>query len=536
MNAPTEPPDEQDPPVDLHTGSGLAAEKARRLGRVEELRARGEEPYPYRFDRSHTLGEVRAAHGGIEPGTETDAEVTVAGRIMLKRDTGKLVFATVQDRSDRIQLFISKAVIGDDGFADVKELDLGDWVGVHGTVMATRTGELSVKADRVALLSKAVRPLPDKWHGLTDPDTRFRQRYADLIVNDEARRHFAVRHAVMSSFRRTLSDAGFVEVETPVLHVEAGGAHARPFTTHHNTLDMDLYLRIALELHLKRLIVGGMERVFEIGRIFRNEGMSTRHNPEFTMMELYQAFADWNDMMAITERLVTQAARDALGTTVITIRDQQVDLADPWPRLSMSGAVSAKAGRDVHPSQPVEELRALADQHGAKYEASWGSGRIIESLFEALCEADIVRPTFVTGHPVEISPLARVDRHDPHVTERFELFVDARELANGYSELNDPVEQRLRFEDEQAAKEAGDAERGTVDEDYLRALEYGMPPTGGLGIGMDRVAMLLAGVDNIREVVLFPTLRPEVWTDASAAASAGTSVDATTLRPEQELT
>jgi lysyl-tRNA synthetase, class II len=509
VNATTETPDEQERPVDLHTGSGLAAEKTRRLGRVEVLRARGDEPYPYRFDRSHSLSEVRAAHGDLEPGSETDAEVTVAGRVMLKRDTGKLVFATIQDRSDRIQLFVSKAVIGDEGFADVKELDLGDWVGVHGTVMATRTGELSVKADRVELLSKAVRPLPDKWHGLTDPDTRFRQRYADLIVNDEARRHFGVRHAVMSSFRRTLADEGFVEVETPVLHVEAGGAHARPFTTHHNTLDMQLYLRIALELHLKRLIVGGMEKVFEIGRIFRNEGISTRHNPEFTMMELYQAFGDWTDMMAITERLITQAARDALGTTVITIRDEEVDLADPWPRLSMCGAVSDKAGRAVHPSLPVDELRALADRHGATYEASWGAGRIIESLFEELCEADVVRPTFVTGHPVEISPLARVDRDDPHVTERFELFVDSRELANGYSELNDPIEQRLRFEDEQAAKDAGDTERGTVDEDYLRALEYGMPPTGGLGIGMDRVAMLLAGVDNIREVVLFPTLRPE---------------------------
>ena len=509
MNEPTATPDEHDPQVDLHTGSGLAAEKARRIGRVEELRARGDEPYPYRFDRSHTLGEVRAAHEDIEPGSETDVQVTVAGRIMLKRDTGKLVFATIQDRTDRIQLFISKAVVGDDGFADVKELDLGDWVGVHGTVMATRTGELSVKADRVELLAKAVRPLPDKWHGLTDPDTRFRQRYADLVVNDEARRHFEVRHAVMSSFRRTLAEEGFIEVETPVLHVEAGGAHARPFTTHHNALDMDLYLRIALELHLKRLIVGGMEKVFEIGRIFRNEGISTRHNPEFTMMELYQAFGDWTDMMAITERLITNAARDALGTTVITIRDRAVDLADPWPRLSMSGAVSDRVGSAVHPTVPVDELRALADRHGATYEPSWGAGRIIESLFEELCEADLVAPTFVTGHPIEISPLARVDRDDPHITERFELFVDSRELANGYSELNDPVEQRLRFEEEQAAKDAGDAERGTVDEDYLRALEYGMPPTGGLGIGMDRVAMLLAGVDNIREVVLFPTLRPE---------------------------
>ena len=490
-------------------GSGLTAERARRLHRVASLRDRGDEPYPYRFDRSHTLAAVRHEWGELEPGSETAAEVTVAGRVMLLRDTGKLVFATIRDRDAHIQLFVSKAVIGDAAFDDVKELDLGDWVGVHGTLMTTRTGELSVKVDQVALLAKAVRPLPDKWHGLSDPDTRFRQRYADLIVNDEARRVFQIRHATIASFRRTLDAKGFIEVETPVLHVDAGGAHARPFKTHHNALAMDLYLRIALELHLKRLIVGGLERVFEIGRIFRNEGISHRHNPEFTMMELYQAFADWNDMMAITEELVTQAARDALGTTVVTIRGEHVDLAEPWPRVSMSEAVSTKAGERVHPSMAIEPLRAIADRHGATYEPSWGTGRIIESLFEEVCERDLVRPTFLTGHPVEISPLARVDRNDPFVTERFELFVDSRELANGYSELNDPVEQRLRFEDEQAAKEAGDAERGIVDEDYLRALEYGMPPTGGLGIGMDRVSMLLAGVDNIREVILFPTLRPE---------------------------
>jgi lysyl-tRNA synthetase class 2 len=518
VSEPTTPPDATDA-IDATdatndadstmTGSGLAAEKQRRLARVDQIRTRGDQPYPYRFDRSHTLDQVRAAHGALEPGTETDHVVAVAGRIMLKRDTGKLVFATIQDRADRIQLFISKAVVGDDGFADVKELDIGDWVGVHGTVMTTRAGELSVKADRVELLSKAVRPLPDKWHGLSDTDTRFRQRYTDLIVNEAARHNFRIRHEVIASFRRTLAEEGFIEVETPVLHVEAGGAHARPFGTHHNALDMPLYLRIALELHLKRLIVGGMERVYEIGRVFRNEGISTRHNPEFTMMELYQAFADWTDVMAITERLITRAAQDALGTTVVGIRGEPVDLADPWPRRSMCGAVSDKVGHEVHPSQPVDDVRAVADHHGAKYESTWGSGRIIESLFEELCEADIVRPTFVTGHPVEISPLARVDRDDPYVTERFELFVDARELANGYSELNDPVEQRQRFDEEQAAKDAGDAERGTVDEDYLRALEYGMPPTGGLGIGMDRVVMLLAGVDSIREVVLFPTLRPE---------------------------
>jgi len=492
------------------SGSGLAAEKARRLAVLEAMRADGREPYPYRFDRTHTVAEVREGWGHLEPGVETDDPVAVAGRILLKRDSGKLVFLTIRDRTGELQLFVSKAVVGDDAFAAVKQLDLGDWVGADGTVMTTRKGELSVKPATVTLLAKAVRPLPDKWHGLSDVDTRFRQRYADLIVNAEAQRVFEIRHEVIASFRRTLHDSGFIEVETPVLHAEAGGAHARPFATHHHTLDLPLYLRIALELHLKRLIVGGMERVYEIGRIFRNEGISTRHNPEFTMMELYQAFADWNEVMDISELLITQAARDAIGTTVLTIRGQEIDLAEPWPRLRMVDAVSDKVGRTVHPGQPVAELRALADEHGVRWEERWGGGKLVEELFEALCEADIVRPTFVTGHPTEISPLARADRNDPWLTERFEIFVDSRELGNGYSELNDPVEQRLRFEDEQLAKDAGDAERGSIDEDYLRALEYGMPPTGGLGIGMDRVAMLIAGVDSIKEVILFPTLRPEV--------------------------
>ncbi len=497
--------------ADPASGSGLTAEKARRLAQLDDMRTAGDTPYPYRFDRTHTIGEIRASWGDLEPGVETDDATAAGGRIMLMRDSGKLIFATLRDRSGDIQLFISKAVVGDEAFDAIKHLDLGDWVGVHGTVMTTRKGELSIKTSSVQLLAKAVRPLPDKWHGLSDVDTRFRQRYADLIVNADAQRAFEIRHEIIASFRRTLHDRGFIEVETPVLHAEAGGAHARPFTTHHNTLDLQLYLRIALELHLKRLIVGGMERVYEIGRIFRNEGISTRHNPEFTMMELYQAFGDWNDVMEITETLITQAARDSIGTTTVEIRGEMVDLAEPWPRIRMVDAVSDKIGRTIHPSQPVEELRALAEEHGVRWEARWGGGKLVEELFEALCEADIVRPTFITGHPTEISPLARVDREDPWLTERFEIFVDSRELGNGYSELNDPVEQRLRFEDEQAAKEAGDAEAGSVDEDYIRALEYGMPPTGGLGIGMDRVAMLLAGVDSIKEVILFPTLRPEVW-------------------------
>jgi lysyl-tRNA synthetase, class II len=492
------------------TGSGLVAEKAKRLDKLDAMRQAGGNPYPYRFDRTHTLAVLRTEFGSLDAGAETDTDVDVAGRIMLMRDSGKLVFATIRDRDGEVQLFVSKAVIGDDAFAAFKDLDLGDWVGVHGAVMTTRKGELSVKAQDFQLLSKAVRPLPDKWHGLTDTDTRFRQRYADLIVNEEARRNFRVRHEIVASFRRTLHGEGFIEVETPVLHVEAGGAHARPFVTHHNALDMQLFLRIALELHLKRLIVGGMERVFEIGRIFRNEGISTRHNPEFTMMELYQAFADYSEMIDITERLITQAAIDATGSSTVAIGDDQVDLARPWRRARMIDLTSEAIGTEVHPSMPVAAIRALADQHGVGCNPTWGSGKIIEELFEATAESALQHPTFVTGHPVEISPLARVDRNDPYLTERFELFVSGRELANGYSELNDPVEQRARFDDEQAARDAGNAEAGTVDEDYLRALEYGMPPTGGLGIGIDRVAMLIAGVQSIREVILFPTLRPEV--------------------------
>ena len=494
-----------------HNQGGLEFEKSRRLAAIDSLRQSGTNPYPYRFDRTHTLDDIRSQHGSLEAGSETTEQVTVAGRIMLKRDQGKLIFATLQDRTGEIQLFVSKAVVGDDVFAFINDLDLGDWVGVTGAVMTTRKGELSVKVESLTLLSKAIRPLPDKWHGLTDTDTRYRQRYADLIGNEESRRMFAVRHAVIASFRRTLHERGFIEVETPVLHMEAGGAHARPFLTHHNALDMQLFLRIALELHLKRLIVGGMERVYEIGRVFRNEGISTRHNPEFTMMELYQAFADYTDIMDLTEVLFVNAARDATGSTVVRIDDIEVDLAKPWRRVRMVDLVSEAVGTAVHPSQPRDQLVALAGQHKVKIETHHGTGKIIEEMFEQLCEESLREPTFVTGHPVEISPLAREDRNDPHLTERFELFVGGRELANAYSELNDPVVQRARFEDEQRQKEAGNAEAGTVDEDFLRALEFGMPPTGGLGIGMDRLVMLIGGAASIRDVILFPTLRPEVF-------------------------
>ena len=499
-----------DTPATEHSGAGLVAERARRLGDIAAMRESGAEPYPYRFDRSHTLADIRRTHGSLEAGSETDQLVAVAGRIMLKRDQGKLQFLTLRDRSDEIQLFVSKSVVGDGQFDAIAALDLGDWVGATGTVMTTRKGELSVKVTQLTLLAKALRPMPDKWHGLTDVDTRYRQRYADLIVNAEARRTFEVRHAIISSIRRTLTAHDFIEVETPVLHVEAGGAHARPFVTHHNALDMQLYLRIALELHLKRLIVGGLERVFEIGRVFRNEGISTRHNPEFTMLELYQAFGDYTEVMALTQELICNAARDALGTTVVRIGDAECDLAQPWRTARMIDLASDAVGESLHPSQPVDHVRDVARRNGVSFEPHWGPGRVIEEIFADKAESTLHAPTFVTGHPVEISPLARVDRNDPHLTERFELFVGARELANGFTELNDPIEQRRRFEDEQRQKEAGDLGAGTVDEDYLRALEYGLPPTGGLGIGIDRLTMLLAGAASIRDVILFPTLRPEV--------------------------
>jgi lysyl-tRNA synthetase class 2 len=487
----------------------MDAEQQRRLAKVDALRDDGIEPYPYRFDRSATLGQVRRRHGDLGPGVESDDRVRVAGRVLLIRRQGRLTFATIRDREASIQLFVSQKVAGDDVMAIVNDLDLGDWVGVEGVVMTTNKGELSIKVDAAQLLAKSLRPLPDKWKGLSDVDTRYRQRYVDLIVNEDARRTFEVRHAVIASIRRSLADRGFIEVETPVLHVEAGGAHARPFVTHHNALDMELYLRIALELHLKRLIVGGMERVFEIGRVFRNEGIAPKYNPEFTMLEVYQAFADYTDMLTLTEELIVQAARDALGTTVIEIGDTTIDLAIPWRRARLLDLVSEAVGQPVHPSMPVAELRALCDRHHVAYEPFMGPGQLCMELYDALVEPTLVAPTFVTNQPREVSPLARVDRHDPDLVERFELVGAGRELANAYSELNDPIDQRHRFEEEQRAKEAGDAEAGTLDEDYLRALEYGMPPTGGLGVGIDRLVMLFTGVSTIKEVILFPTLRPE---------------------------
>ena len=510
-----------------HGGSGLVAERARRQGLVDEMRRAGREPYPYRFDRTHTAGRgARRMARPRSPAPRPTAEVAVAGRVVLKRDAGKLVFATIAERGRSCSCSSPRPRSATRPSPTSRPSTAVTGSAPTVRVMTTRAGELSVKVDRLELLAKSIRPLPDKWHGLHDPDTRFRQRYVDLVVNADARRAFDVRHEVLASFRRTLRGRGYIEVETPILHVEAGGAHARPFVTHHHTLDMEMYLRVATELHLKRLIVGGMDRVFEIGRTFRNEGLSPRHNPEFTMMESYEAYADWTDVVALTEDLIRTAARDALGTTVVTIRGETVDLADEWPRRRMIDLVSEAIGEEVHPSQPVERLRARADSLGVRWEESWGSGKLIEELFGATVEPGIVAPVFVTGHPVEISPLARVDRDDPYLTERFELFADSVELANGYSELNDPVEQRLRFEEEQRAKEAGDAERGSIDEDYLRALEYGMPPTGGLGVGIDRLVMMLVGRDHDPRRDPVPDAAPRGFDMTRTAWGAGFTTEA----------
>jgi lysyl-tRNA synthetase class 2 len=496
-----------------------AEEFDRRFAKVEKLRAEGIDPYPVKFDRDHTIGEVRLAHGDLGPGEETDAEVKVAGRLLLLRRQGKLSFATLRDGTGEIQLFVSQAVVGPDGHDAFDDLDLGDWIGVEGTVMTTRKGELSVKVRSFTLLAKALRPLP-KWHGLSDVDTRYRQRYADLVVNEKARQVFAIRFATLNAIRQFLAERGYVEVEGPVLHEQAGGATARPFFTHHNALDLDLVLRIALELHLKRLIVGGLEKVFEIGRVFRNEGLSTRHNPEFTMLELYEAFVDYHDIMELTEQMVAHAAREATGSTVVTFDGEPLDLAPPWRRLTMREAIREHAGVDVHPSMPVEEVAAIADRFDVAREPGWGAGKLMLEIYEKTTEHQLRGPVFIMDYPREVSPLARVHRDDELLVERFEAIVGGRELANAFSELNDPVDQRRRFEAQARLKQLGDEEANDVDEDYIRALEYGMPPCGGLGIGIDRLVMLLAEVSSIREVILFPLLRPEADDDEARDTAA----------------
>ena len=478
---------------------------------------------PYRFEPDTTSAELRSAYGDIEDGAETGIKATVAGRLMLRRVQGKLAFGTLQDSGGRIQLFAPAKVTPD--FEEFCSLSLGDWIGVSGEVMKTRKGELSVKVESWELLAKARRPFPDKFHGLTDTDVRYRQRYLDLWVTPESREIFLTRSRVMSLTRRWLEDRDFIEVETPIFHPLPGGAAARPFTTHHNALDLELFLRIAPELYLKRLTVGGLERVFEMSRVFRNEGISSRHNPEFTMLELYQAYADFSDMMALTEELIAYLATEICGSTTISYGGRDVDLTTPWRRASMVDLIEDAIGERVGVTQDLAELRAVAERHGVEVRDSYGQGKLILELYEKTAEPDLWGPIFVTDYPKEVSPLSRDHRELPGFTERFEAVVAGRELCNAFSELVDPDEQRARFEDQVRQKEAGDDEAMVVDEDYLRALEYGMPPTGGLGIGMDRVVMLLTDASNIRDVVLFPTLRPEV--NAEATPGRGTGHDAT---------
>ncbi len=462
---------------------------------------------PYTFHPTAVSDDLQKRFGDIEDGTETAEVATIAGRLMLRRVQGKLAFGTLQDSGGRIQLFAPGKVTPN--FAEFCELSLGDWIGVTGTVMKTKRGELSVKVESWELLAQAQRPFPDKFHGLNDPDTRYRQRYVDLWVTPESRATFVLRSRVISLIRRWLEDRQFMEVETPMLHPIPGGATARPFTTHHNAFDQEFFLRIAPELYLKRLVAGGFERVFEIGRVFRNEGISTRHNPEFTMLELYQAYADYEEIMTLTEELVSYLATELCGSTTLQYGEREIDLSTPWRRASMTELINEQIGADLSMETNIDELRSIAKQHGVEVKDSYGPGKLILEIYEKTTEAELWGPVFVTDYPKEVSPLSRDHRSQPEMTERFETIIAGRELANAFSELIDPVEQRARFEDQVKQKDAGDDEAMVVDEDYLRAMEYGLPPTGGLGIGIDRLVMLLADASTIRDVVLFPTLRPE---------------------------
>lgn len=482
---------------------------AARRSKLDALQASGVPPFASRFDVTARAAGLREEHASLGDGEETDEVVSVAGRVMAMRDQGKLLFVVVRDATGDLQLFCRVQDLGEEAFAFAKGLDVGDWIGARGRVIRTRRGELSVVPEDVTLLAKSLRPLPEKYHGLTDTETRYRQRYVDLIVNPEVREVFEKRFRIIAAIRRFMDGRGFLEVETPMLHPIPGGANAKPFVTHHNALGMDLFLRIAPELYLKRLIAGGFEAVYEVNRSFRNEGVSVRHNPEFTMLEAYQAYSDLEGMMQLAEELVPAVASQVLGTTSIEYQGERIELAAPWRRATMLELVSEAAGVEVTLDMPLGELAELARRHGVDVEASWGPGKLVNELFEKSVEGDLVQPTFVTGYPLETSPLARKSDADDRITERFELIVTGREIANAFSELVDPCDQRERFEAQVAAKLGGDDEAMGLDEDYLRAMEYGMPPMGGIGIGIDRLVMLLTDSASIRDVLLFPHMRPE---------------------------
>ena len=485
-----------------------------RLEKANILEQLGQGPYALTFEPSHRMAELQADHADLPNGEERELSVAVAGRVMTRRVMGKLAFFTLADETGTIQLFLEKAGLEaqqEGWFKQITSLvDAGDWLGVSGTLRRTDRGELSVKVSDWRMLSKSLQPLPDKWHGLADVEKRYRQRYLDLIVSPQSRETFRRRALLVSGIRRWLDERQFLEIETPVLQSEAGGADARPFITHHNTLDLPLYLRIATELHLKRLVVGGFERVYELGRIFRNEGMSTRHNPEFTSVEVYQAYSDYIGMMELTEAMIADVCQQVCGGTRIHYQGTDIDLTPPWRRATMHELVEEATGLNFEAFTSREQAAAAMEAAGLEVPGAADSvGRLLNEAFEQRVEASLIQPTFVTDYPIEISPLARKHRSKPGLVERFELFIVGRETANAFSELIDPVDQRQRLEAQQARKAAGDLEAQGLDEDFVHALEVGMPPTGGLGIGIDRLVMLLTDSPSIRDVIAFPLMRPE---------------------------
>lgn len=480
-----------------------------RRNKLDELRGLGVDPFGSKYVRTHSTKEILTAYQD-KTKEELDAEhheVSIAGRIMQKRGMGKASFAHLQDITGKIQIYVREDALDASKYQAFDLLDLGDIVGVQGVVFKTKTGETSIKVKSLEVLTKSLLPLPDKFHGLSDVELRYRQRYVDLIMNQDVQQTFILRSRIIQSMRRYLDSLGYLEVETPTLHSVAGGASARPFNTHHNALDMQLHMRIAIELHLKRLIVGGLEKVYEIGRVYRNEGISTRHNPEFTMIELYEAYADYKDIMKLTEELIAHIAQEVLGSTTVPYGDHEVNLAVGWRRISMVDAIKEVKGVDFSVHMSNEEAHRLAKEHHVQVEPHMTFGHIVNQFFETFVEETLIQPTFIYGHPLEISPLAKKNPEDPRFTDRFELFIVAREHANAFTELNDPIDQRERFEAQLREKEQGNDEAHEMDEDFIRALEYGMPPTGGLGIGIDRLVMLLTNAPSIRDVLLFPLMR-----------------------------
>lgn len=480
-----------------------------RREKLAQFRDTGIDPFGKRFERSGTTKSLKEQYEQLtkEELEEKSIVVSVAGRIMTKRGKGKAGFAHIQDLNGQVQIYVRQDAVGEEQYDLFDKADLGDIVGVSGVVFKTNVGELSIKVKDFTFLSKALRPLPDKFHGLKDIEQRYRQRYLDLITSMETRETFITRSKILQSMRRYLDDRGYLEVETPMMHSIAGGASARPFITHHNALDMQLYMRIAIELHLKRLIVGGLEKVYEIGRVFRNEGISTRHNPEFTMIELYEAYADYNDIMDLTENLIAHIAKDVLGTTTVQYGDKEINLEPKWTRLHIVDAIKEYVGVDFWRKMSDEEARALAKENNIDIKDNMTFGHIVNEFFEQRVEEKLIQPTFIYGHPVEISPLAKKNDEDERFTDRFELFIVAREHANAFTELNDPIDQKGRFEAQLKEREEGNDEAHMMDEDYIEAMEYGMPPTGGLGIGIDRLVMLLTNSPSIRDVLLFPLMR-----------------------------